>query len=117
MTGAYRPVVVFRATAMSACGRIFRVGLPPPFALPGVIEERSTGHSIIALASVFSSMGRYVRRVNWALSGTGGRDGAGCRADALTGSWDDFDGLKCSGICALRVGSKEWSDVRSREVE
>lgn len=117
MTGVYKPVVVLRATAMSACGRMVRVGLPPPFALPGVIDERSTGHAIMAFASVFRSMGRYVRRVNWALSNTGGRDGAGYRAEGLIGSDDDLEGLKCSGICELRVGRREWRDVRSREVE
>src|SRR6267154_4833917 len=98
MTGMYKPVGVLRATAMSACGRIVRVGLPPSFALPGVIDERSTGHAIIAFASALRSMGRYVRRVNWALSGTGGGDGAGCRVDGLTGSGDALEGLNCSGI-------------------
>lgn len=117
MTGVYRPVGVLRATAMSACGRMVRVGLPPPFTLPGVMEERSTGHAIMAFASVFMSMGRYVRRVNWALSGTGGGDGAGCRAEGLIGSDDDLEGSKCSGICELSVGRREWRDVRSREVE
>jgi hypothetical protein len=117
MTGVYKPVGVLRAMAMSACGRMVRDGLPPPFVLPGVMEERSTGHAIMALASVFSNMGRYVRRVNWALSGTGGGDGAGCKADALTESGDDVEGSKCSGIWAFRVGRREWRDVRSREVE
>lgn len=94
MTGVYKPVAVLRATAMSACGRIVRVGLLPSFALPGVREERSTGHSIMALESVFSSMGRYVRLENLALSGTGGGDGAGCRVNALTRGGDDWEGLK-----------------------
>lgn len=58
-----------------------------------------------------------MRRVNWALSGTGAGDGAGCNVDGSIRRGDDLEGFKCSGICALRVGRREWRDVRSREVE
>lgn len=55
----YRPVGVESAMLMSACGRSVSVGLLSDSGVQeGVIEERKSGHSSIALESVLRSMGR-----------------------------------------------------------
>lgn len=66
MVGVYNPVLVEIAILMSACGRIVRLGLDcAEFGGDGVMDERRRGHWSIALESVLSRKGRYVRRVNW----------------------------------------------------
>lgn len=76
--GVYSPVGVESASAMSALGRTVSVGLgfppPPPPSPPeveeGVMLDRRRGHSIIALESVLSRMGRYVSLVYCPVSST-----------------------------------------------
>lgn len=48
---------------MSAEGRMVRVGFAVGSLVPGVMELRRSGHSIMALERVLRRIGRYVRRV------------------------------------------------------
>lgn len=61
--GVYKPVGVERAILISACGRTVRVGFAPGSDMPGVMEERKSGHSSMDLERVLRRIGRYVRRV------------------------------------------------------
>lgn len=66
--GVYNPLGVDSAIDMSAYGRTVSVGLPEPGSETDdfetwVIEERNSGHSIIAFDSVLSKYGRYVNFV------------------------------------------------------
>lgn len=64
--GVYRPVGVLRAMLMSACGRTVMVGfglevvglLVVGLLVDGVMEERKSGQSCIARASIFKRKGR-----------------------------------------------------------
>lgn len=58
--GVYRPVGVERAMLMSAWGRMVIVGLVLGGREDdvGVMEDRKSGHSTIALERVFRRMGR-----------------------------------------------------------
>jgi len=67
---------VDRARVRSALGRTVNVGLAPVL-VPGAIEARKSGHSIIEFASAFRRNGRYVILANLPLSGIDGGAGAG----------------------------------------
>lgn len=83
------------------------------------MEERNSGHLIIAFERVLMSSGRYVKRVYWDEAWTRGGEGAGYNAEGLTGNagMGASSGRYSSGIWVLRVGSSVCIAVRSSVVE
>ena len=79
----YNPVGVDNAMLISACGRRVSVALASGEVF-GVMEERNSGHSLIARESVLSMKGRQVRRLYFPVSGTSGGEGTGWTAAGFT---------------------------------